>query len=1213
MPRITISYRRDDSLDITGRIFDRLAGHFSREAVFRDIDNIPPGVDFRRHIDRVLDESDIVLAIVGSRWIGPDNEQRRLTSAADPVRLEIETALRKDKPLIPVLVSGAVMPHPEILPDSLHDFAYRNAIRVDSGQDFDVHVGRLIRAMERILRIDQERAATAGTADVLAPPSKAGVGAERRQLTAMFCDLVGSTALSRQTDPEDLSALIGAYHRAITERVTRFGGYVAKYMGDGVLAYFGYPEAHEDDAALAIQAGLAILDAVPGFAANAAAAAQPQVRIGVATGLVVVGELIGEGTAQERSIVGETPNLAARLQTLADPGTLVIAETTHRLASGLFEYRDLGAVNVRGFAEPVLVWEVLRPSAVESRFEALRGSALSPLIGREEELDLLLRRWRRAMTGEGQVVLLSGEPGIGKSRLTAALHERLEGGPHTRLRYFCSPHDQDSALHPFIAQLEHTAGFAHDDTPEQRLDKLTALITPNARDRDEVTLIADLLSLPSGAADVNLSPHRKREKLLAALLHQFGALARHQPVLMVVEDLHWIDPSSRELLDLTVERATSLPVLLILTFRPDFQPPWTGQPRVTMLTLNRLDRRDGTALIEQIAGSKALPDEVVAQIVDRGDGVPLFVEELTKDVLESGLLREEADRYVLDGALPPLAIPTTLHASLTARLDRLASVRLVAQIGAAIGREFPYELLRAVSRLPEKELQTSLASLVASKLVFQRGTPPYAVYSFKHALVQDAAHGSLLRGSRQQLHAQIAEALAAQSPELMESQPELFAQHYAEAGLVEKSVACWGKAGLRSVARSAMAEAAVQFHKGLDQVALLPDDRKRQQQELEFCIALGATLIATKGYAAPETGQAYARARELWDQLGSPLEFILVPYLQARYHAHCGELDMAHHLDEDLLRLGRQRNDSAGLVVGHWSCGRTLLCIGRPVAARLFLEQALALSDPSSHGSLVHQTGIYTNPSSHAQLGIALFCLGYPDHALEHSKTAIAEARGLAHPPSLALSLAFGSRLLSLHRDNAALEARASQLMAVATEQGFPFYRAQATIYSGWAKVRNGDVARGISLLRDGSAAYRATGAELWMPHYIALLARACEIAGRFEEGVTLLDDALQIANRTGERWFAAELNRHKGQRLVRQGHFEAVEEVYREALSIAREQEAKLWELRAAASLARLWRDQGRHAEARDLLAPVYGWFTEGFGTADLKEAKTLLETLNV
>ena len=1041
------------------------------------------------------------------------------------------------------------------------------------------------------------------------PPSRTD-SAERRQLTVMFCDLVGSTALSARLDPEDMREVISAYHRAVAQVVAELDGFVSRFMGDGVLVYFGYPQAHEDDAERAVRAGLGSIDAVGRLDVESV---KLQARVGIATGLVVVGDLIGEGSAQERSVVGETPNLAARLQALAEPNAVVITASTRRLIGDLFHYRDLGVIEVKGIAGPLPAWQVLRPSAVASRFEALHGSALTPLVGRDEEIDLLLRRWARAKAGDGQVVLISGEPGIGKSRIAAALEERLAAEPHLRLRHFCSPYHRDSALYPSIDQLRRAAGFEADDPPAAKQRKLEALLARVAPPEEDVALLADLLSLPDSERHPlpNLSPQRKKERTFEALIRQLEGLARQQPVLMVFEDAHWIDPTSRELLDLRVERVRSLPVLLIVTFRPEFQPPWTGQPQVTMLALNRLDRRDRTALVGQIAGGKALPDDVVAEIADRTDGVPLFVEELTKSILESGLLREDRDRYVLDRALPPFAIPTSLHDSLMARIDRLASVRLVAQIGAAIGREFSYALLHTVSRLPEDELQTALARLVASELVFQRGTPPEAVYIFKHALVQDAAHGSVLRSSRQQLHAQIAEALETRSPELMNSQPELFAQHYAEAGLVEKSVACWGRAGHRSIARAAIVEAAAQFQKGLDQLALLPDSSERQRQELKFRIALGAVLRLVKGQAAPESGRAYARARELWDQLGSPSEFLQVPYGLSRYHAYRGELDLALRLDEDLLRLSRQRSDSAELVLGHLSAGRTLVFIGRFASSRLHLEEALALYDPTSHHSLVHQTAILPQVISQAWLGKALLCLGFPEQSLARSNAAIAEARRLPHVPSLNDSLSIATRLLSLVGDDAALGERADQLVSVATEQGFPLSRALGEIYRGWVKVKNGELTEGMTLLRSGSTAYRASGAELNIPHYFDLLAAAYEIAGQVEEGLALLDDALQIVERTGERWLAAELNRHKGQLLLRQGNFEGAEELYRKALSIAQEQEAKLWELRAAVSLARLRGDQRRRAEALDLLAPVYGWFIEGFDTADLKEAKALLDEL--
>jgi class 3 adenylate cyclase/predicted ATPase len=1019
----------------------------------------------------------------------------------------------------------------------------------------------------------------------------ASSSAERRQLTVMFCDLVGSTALSSRLDPEDYREVIAAYHSAVADVVRSFDGFVAKYMGDGILVYFDYPQAHEDDAERAVRAGLGSVDAVSRL--------DLQARVGIATGLVVVGDLIGEGSAQEQSVAGETPNLAARLQALAESGAVVIGAATRRLLGDLFECRDLGAIDVKGISAPVPAWQVLRPSAVASRFEALRGSALTPLVGRDEEIDLLLRRWTRAKADDGQVVLVSGEPGIGKSRITAELEGRLRTEPHIRLRYFCSPYYQNSALYPFVEQLGRASGFAPDDPPAIRLEKLEALLARAVPPDEDMAFITDLLSLPASDRHPlpNLSPQRKKERTLEALLRQLEGLARQQPVLMVFEDAHWVDPTSRELLDLTIERIRTLPVLVIVTFRPEFQPVWIGQPQVTMLALNRLDQRNRSALVEQIVGGEALPAEVVVQIVDRTDGVPLFIEELTKSVLESGV--------------PLVGIPTTLHDSLMARLDRLASVRLVAQIGAAIGRQFPYVLLRSVSRLPEDELRASLARLVASELVYQRGVPPDAVYAFKHALVQDAAHGSLLRSVRQQLHARIAEALEAHSPEIMENQPELLAQHYAEAGFTEKSAAYWGKAGHRSAARSAMAEATAQFQKALDQLSLLPNTPVRQRQELEYWGALGAVLHAVKGPGAPETGQAYANAQELWERLGSPSEFLYVPWGESTYHAVRGEFDLALRSAEDLLTLSSQRNDSAGLVLGHLSSGRTLMFTGKFALSRSHLEGVLALSDPVSHRSLARLAGFDPDVASQTFLGIVLVCLGFPDQALTRSKAAISDAQKLGHPPSLALSLALATVLLSRVGDDRALDQRADQLITVTVEQGFPFWGTLGTISRGWVKVKHDDVTEGISLLRSGSAAYRATGAGVWVPHYIALLAGAYEIAGQIEEAVSELDDALRIVGRTGERWLEAELNRHKGQLLLRQGHTEAAEELYRKALGIAREQEAKLWELRVAASLARLRSDQGRRAEARDLLAPVYGWFTEGFDTADLKDAKALLDEL--
>jgi class 3 adenylate cyclase/predicted ATPase len=1035
--------------------------------------------------------------------------------------------------------------------------------------------------------------------------------AERRQVTAMSCELISVAGRADGTDLEDRREAVGVFRNCVSELVRRHGGFIVSHLGNTALILFGYPAAHEDDAEEAVRAGLELCTVVralrPGVDVTI------RCRVGIATGMVIVGDATGAGQERHHEIVGDTPDLAARLQISAQPDQVVVGPVTRRLVGNLFDCHELDTIETSGGAKSIPRWQVAGETAVESRFEALRGSALSPLIGREEEVDLLLRRWARAKTGNGQVVLISGEPGIGKSRVVAALTERIEAEPYLRLRYFCSPHHQDSALSPSVDQLGRAAGFARDESAAAKLQKLEALLARADPPDEDVALIADLMSLRNSGRHPlpNLSPQRKKERTLEALVRQLEGLARRQPVMVVFEDAHWIDPTSRELLDLTIERLRTLPVLLIVTFRPEFQPPWTDQPQVTTLALNRLDRRDRTILIEQIAGGKALPVGVVAQIVDRTDGVPLFVEELTKNVLESGLLREEADCYVLDGASPALAIPTTLHASLMARLDRLQWARRVAQIGAAVGRDFSYQLVHAVSRLPEGELEASLGRLVSSELVSQRGAPPDAVYAFKHALVRDAAHGTLLRGARQELHTQIAKALETQSPELMDNQPELFAQHYAEAGLVEKSVACWGKAGRRSAARSAMVEAAAQFQKGLDQLALLPDTAERQRQDLEFLSALGAVLQSVKGFAAPETGHAYVRARQVWEQLGSPSEFLQVPLGQSFYHTYRSEFDLALRLDKDLLRLSRQRNDAGGLVLGHFSSGRTRMLTGSLASSRSHLEQVLTLYDPDSHALLLRQTGTYPHVNSLALLGNVLFCLGFPDQALARCSAAIAEARRLTHQPSLAASLNIGTRTLSLIGDNAALEERAKELVALAAEQGFSQWQAFGRIYRGWVEVKRGDLIKGISLLRSGLVAYRATGAEQWMPYHTSLLAAACETAGQTEEALAHLHDASQMAERTGERWYAAELNRRKGELLLWQGDSETAEELYRNALSIAQKQQAKLWELRAAVNLARLRRDQGRRSEGCNLLAPVYRWFTEGFNTPDLKQAKALLDEL--
>ena len=641
-------------------------------------------------------------------------------------------------------------------------------------------------------------------------------------------------------DPEDLREVISAYQKCVAETVQRFGGFVAKYMGDGVLVYFGYPQAHEDDAERAVRAGLELIQAVGGLKSSAAL----QTRVGIATGLVVVGDLIGSGEAQERGIVGETPNLAARLQGLAEPNSVVIAESTRKLLGNLFELEDLGARDVKGIARPVRAWAALRPSGVESRFEALHASGLTELVGREEELELLFRRWSKAKTGEGQVVLLSGEAGIGKSRLTAAALERLAAEPHTRLRYFCSPQHTDSPLYPIISQMERAAGFAHEDNAQAKLDKLDVLLAQSSTPQQDAALFAEMLSLLNDGRypSLELAAQQRRQKTLEALTAQLEALAHAKPVLMIFEDVHWVDPTSLEVLGRTVDRLKTLRVLLIVTYRPEFEPPWIGSPLVTALNINRLGDREIAAMIDSVTGNKSLSGSIRQDIIERTDGIPLFVEEITKAVLEaeSG---GDTERAVAAIPSPSVPVPASLHASLMARLDRLGSAKGLAQIGAVIGREFPHALIAAVARKGEPELRSALDRLIGAGLLFRQGVPPHATYLFKHALVQDAAYGTLLREPRRSLHARIAETLESQFPEIAESQPELLARHYTEAGLIEKAARLWGTAGQRSLARSALVEAAEQLTRALAQIDTLPATPELRREQIKLQVALITPLL----------------------------------------------------------------------------------------------------------------------------------------------------------------------------------------------------------------------------------------------------------------------------------------------------------------------------------------------------------------------------------
>ena len=1041
---------------------------------------------------------------------------------------------------------------------------------------------------------------------VEAAPNKrqpATAEAERRQLTVMFCDLVGSTGMASRLDPEDLREIISAYHRCVSDIVARFEGFVAKYMGDGVLVYFGYPKAHEDDAERAVRAGLLLTAAI----AQLPTPDRCQIRIGIGTGLVVVGDLTGSGEAQERGVVGETPNLAARLQTLAQPGSIVIGPTTRRLLGDLFEYRDLGTVSLKGFAKPVQVYQVLRSSAFASRFEAMRALALTPLTGREEEIELLMRRWRRAKRGEGQVVLVSGEPGIGKSRIVAALSDQIKSDPHTRLRFFCSPYHTDSALHPVIAQWERAAGFGRDDDAGVKLAKLATLIAPSAPAEEELALLSEMLSLPNPKlSSTDFSPQRKKEKTLEVLLHQLRVLVRNRPVVIVFEDLHWIDPTSRELLDLVVEGIRQLPVLLLLTFRPEFQPPWTGQAHVALLALNRLDRREGTALVELVLGNKALPPEVVAEIVDRTDGVPLFIEELTKAVVEGGAGNNDPSATTRPG----LVLPATLHASLMARLDRLGQgAKETAQIGAVIGREFSYELLRAVWQRSDADLQATLGQLVEAGLVYCRGRPPQAIYLFKHALVQDASYGTLLRGRRQFLHARIVAAMEERFPSMAEQQPGLLAQHCAGAGLFEKAVAYFGIAGRQLLARSAMVESIAQVRKGLDLLPHLAEGPERWRAELDLQRVLGAALLASKGNSAPETGSAYARARKLCEQLGDIAALVpVMGGLSTCYQTRC-EFSAMRQISEDLLRIGRTENDSAATMVGSRSMGLCLYHLGKFVAARKHFERVLRLYSPERHHALASVTSFDMRAAALSYLSLDLLILGYAEQSALASQQALAGSRNLPHVHNLAFTLNYAVVHRLIAGDEAGAATLLEELSSLATEHRFPVWTATASVMRGYLLSGGKAPEQGLAMAKKGLSDRAAQGSSWHGTFYLGLLAFGCQRAGHTGDALDLAAAALAMVEETDERWFAPELYRHRGGWLARQGRTDEAESCLRTAVDLARQQSAKLWELRSATDLARLWQGRGRRTEANDLLAPTYGWFTEGSNTCDLISAKQVLD----
>jgi TOMM system kinase/cyclase fusion protein len=1042
--------------------------------------------------------------------------------------------------------------------------------------------------------------------------------AERRQLTVMFCDLVDSTTLSSQLDPEDLREVVRAYQQMCSAVITRFDGHIAQLLGDGLLVYFGYPQAHEDDAHRAVRTGLGLLDAMGDLNTRLkrGQGVQLAVRVGIHTGLVVVGAM-GDSGRPEQLALGETPNLAARIQGLAEPNTLVISHATHGLVQGYFACQPFGEQTLRGVTAPVTLYRVLRESGAQGRLDIVSARGLTPLVGRESEVALLLERWEQVKSGQGQVVLLSGDAGIGKSRLVQILKEHVANQPHTRWECRSLSYFENTALFPLTDLFHRLVQFQAEDTPEEKVGKLEQALSQYRLPLEEtVPLFAPLLtlSLPENRYPLpNLSPQRQRQKSLETIVAILLELAERQPVLFIIEDLHWTDPSTLELLNLVLDQIPTATLFALFTCRPTFQPTWSHRSYLSEITVNRLSPTRVEQIVTRITDGKTLPKDVLQQIIAKTDGVPLFVEEMTKAILELGQLKALDGHYELTGSLSTFAIPATLQDSLMARLDRLVTAKGIAQLAAVIGRQFAYALLQRVSQVDEMTLQRELGRLVEAELVYQRGVPPQSTYVFKHALIQDAAYESLLKSTRQQYHRQIAHVLESQFPETTVTQPELLAHHYTEAGLIEQAVGYWHHAGQRAAERSAHVEAISHLRQGLALLQTLPETPERTRREVDMLIALGASLIATKGFAAPEVGETYLRAQHLCEHLEDLYQ--LFPVLRGlwNYYQVRAEYQTAHELAEQLLTLAQHAQDPAMLVAAHRALGTTLFIMGEPASAPTHFAQGIALYDPSQHRSAVFQHGEDSGVICYIYAAWALWYLGYPDQGLVRSHEALTLAQQSAHPFSLGFVLCWAAMFHQFRLEAQVAQDRAEAAISLATAQGFPVWLANSSMLRGWTLAQQGQAEEGIEQFHQGLLTLRATGAEVLQPYFLALLADAHGTMGQPEEGFTVLTEALTLADTRGERWYESETYRLKGALLLQQNsdNQAEVENCFHQAIAIAQNQQAKSLELRAATSLARLWQSQGKRDEARQLLSDVYNWFTEGFDTADLKDAKALLASL--
>jgi class 3 adenylate cyclase/predicted ATPase len=1091
------------------------------------------------------------------------------------------------------------------------DFSVLRDLTDQDLKDLGVVLGDRRKMLRAIAEMDDAPTAAPSARPVIPTPIPANVETspisasieatgERRYLTVMFCDLVGSTSISAGLDAEEWRDLVGAYLDAASAAVTEMGGHVAKKLGDGLMSLFGYPVAQENDAERAARAALSIQRALAEVNRKNAGAGKPALnaRIGIETGPVVV-DATGE-------IYGDAPNIAARVQALAEPGTVVVTARVQRQVAGLFVAEDRGSHELKGVPEPVTLFRLVRASGGGRRSGQ---RSLTPLIGRQEEIALLMRRWQRARQGEGQLVLIVGEPGLGKSRLIEEFHTRLREVQHTWAEWSCSQLLQNTPLHPIGEWGRQRFGGA-DVPPEQRLADLeNTLALVKLDPADNVPLLAPLLDIPLPKERIpTLAPEDLRRRQLAALTHWVMAGARSQPAVLAFEDLHWADPTTLDVLRGIAERGALAPLFVVATMRPEFRPPWSMRSHHSMISLAPLDRSQVREMVAELSARRALPREMVEDVTERTGGVPLFVEEVTRLLLER---REQ-------GGIQ--AIPPTLQQSLTARLDRLGPAREVAQIGAVIGRDFSYGLLRAFAAMEDAPLQAALERLAEADILLVQGLPPDADYRFKHALIQDAAYENLLKSRRQVLHRRVAEALRDKFADRAATEPELLAHHFNQAGLTEAAIEWWGKAGQRSLERSALVEAAEQLTRALAQITTLPATPALRREQIKLQVALLTPLMHVKGQTAPETKAAAERARLLMQQaeaLGEAPEdplllfSVLYGFWVASYTAFNG--DVLRELAVQFLALAEKQGTTGPLMIGHRLLGNSLLATGDIAEGRAHLDRALALYDPAEHRRLAARFGQDARVAILSHRSLALWMLGYPKAALADTEHALKDAREIGQATTLMYALTWTSNTPTLCGNYAAANAQLDDLAALVDEKGAALWKPLRMMYQGGLLVLTGKAADAVRMITSGVAAWRSMGATTPVL-FLSYLAKAYSELGQFDDAWRCIGEALAAVETTNERWYEAEVHRTAGEIALLSSEPDAAkaQAYFERALAIARKQQAKSWELRGAMSMARLWRDLGKPKQARELLAPVYGWFTEGFDTRDLKEAKALLDELH-